>query len=224
MGAAVGQSLPIAVGVLISPMPIVAVVLMLVSRRGGSNGLAFLLGWVVGITAVAALVVLLVGETDTTADAEPQTWASILKLVLGLGLLALAVKEWRARPASGTTPPTPRWMTAIDSFTAVKAFGLAILLGAVNPKNLLLVVSGAATIAQATTVRSEQLGALAVFVVVASIGVATPLVVYLVLGDRAPAVLEAIKAWMTQNNATIMAVLLLVLGSKMIGDAITALS
>lgn len=224
MGAAVGQSLPIAVGVLISPMPIVAVVLMLVSRRGGSNGLAFLLGWVVGITAVAALVVLLVGEADTTADAEPQTWASILKLVLGLGLLALAVKEWRARPASGTTPPTPRWMTAIDSFTAVKAFGLAILLGAVNPKNLLLVVSGAATIAQATTVRSEQLGALAVFVVVASIGVATPLVVYLVLGDRAPAVLEAIKAWMTQNNATIMAVLLLVLGSKMIGDAITALS
>lgn len=224
MGAAVGQSLPIAVGVLISPMPIVAVVLMLVSRRGGSNGLAFLLGWVVGITAVAALVVLLVGEADSTADAEPQTWASILKLVLGLGLLALAVKEWRARPASGTTPPTPRWMTAIDSFTAVKAFGLAILLGAVNPKNLLLVVSGAATIAQATTVRSEQLGALAVFVVVASIGVATPLVVYLVLGDRAPAVLEAIKAWMTQNNATIIAVLLVVLGSKMIGDAITALS
>lgn len=224
MGAAVGQSLPIAVGVLISPMPIVAVVLMLVSRRGGTNGLAFLLGWVVGITAVAALVVLLVGEADTTADDEPQTWASILKLVLGLGLLALAVKEWRARPAPGTTPPTPRWMTAIDSFTAVKAFGLAILLGAVNPKNLLLVVSGAATIAQATTVRSEQLGAVAVFVVVASIGVATPLVVYLVLGDRAPTVLEAIKAWMTQNNATIMAVLLLVLGSKMIGDAITALS
>lgn len=224
MGAAIGQSLPIAVGVLISPMPIVAVVLMLVSRRGGTNGLAFLLGWMAGIAAVGALVVLLVGGADTTPDAEPPTWAAAGKLVLGLGLLALAVKEWRARPAPGAVPAAPGWMSAIDSFTAVKAFGLAVLLGAVNPKNLLLVVSGAATIAQATTSTSEQLGALAVFVVVASLGVAAPLVVYLVLGARASVVLERLKSWMTLNNAAIMAVLLLVLGSKMIGDAITALS
>ncbi|SDC23957.1 Sap, sulfolipid-1-addressing protein [Sanguibacter gelidistatuariae] len=224
MGAAIGQSLPIAVGVLITPTAIIAVVLMLVGRHGGTNGLAFLLGWVVGIALVGTLVVLLVGGAHNSADAEPPTWTSILKLVLGLGLLALAVKEWRARPAPGSTPPAPKWMAAIDSFTAVKAFALAFLLGAINPKNLLLVVSGAATIAQATASTSEQLGALVVFVVVASIGVATPLVVYLVLGSRAASVLEGLKSWMTQNNATIMAVLLLVLGSKMIGDAITALS
>ncbi|CAM3888248.1 hypothetical protein [Isoptericola cucumis] len=44
MGAAVGQSLPVAVGVLISPLPIVAVVLMVVSRRAKADAAAFLAG------------------------------------------------------------------------------------------------------------------------------------------------------------------------------------
>ncbi|MEK8229049.1 GAP family protein [Oerskovia sp. M15] len=114
-------------------------------------------------------------------------------------------------------------MSAIDAFTPVKAFGLAVLLGAVNPKNLLLVVSGAAAIAAATSEMADQFVALAVFVVVASLGVAAPVVIYLAMGTKAAALLDDLKAWMVQNNAVIMAVLLLVLGSKMVGDGISAL-
>jgi threonine/homoserine/homoserine lactone efflux protein len=224
MGHAIGLSLPIAVGVLVSPMPIVAIVLMLVSRRAAANGLAFLAGWVVGIAAVGAVIVLLVGGAAEPDASGPPTWASILKLVLGVLLLLLAVKQWTGRPTDGAEPATPKWMSAIDSFTPVKAFGLAAGLGAVNPKNLLLVVAGATTIAQATPQTSEQLGALAVFVVIASLGVAAPVGVYLLMGARAAQVLDRLKGWMIENNATIMAVLLLVIGAKMIGDGISALA
>ena len=48
MGRAIGELLPSAVGVAISPLPIVAMVLMLVSAHGRANGPAFLLGWVAG--------------------------------------------------------------------------------------------------------------------------------------------------------------------------------
>lgn len=222
MGPAVGQSLPIAVGVLISPMPIVAVVLMLVSRKAKANGFSFLLGWIVGIAALGSVVLLVAGAATPDA-AGPPAWASVVKIVLGVLLLLLAFGQWRGRPREGASPQTPRWMSAIDAFTPVKAFGLAVLLGAVNPKNLLLVVSGAAAIAAATSQTSEQLGALAVFVVVASLGVAAPVVIYLAMGSRAATLLDALKVWMIQNNAVIMAVLLLVLGAKMIGDGITAL-
>jgi threonine/homoserine/homoserine lactone efflux protein len=225
MGPAIGASLPIAVGVLVSPMPIVAVVLMLVSRRARSNGFAFLVGWMLGIAVLGGVVVLLVGSgTSDDADAGPATWASVVKLVLGLLLLLLAVKQWSGRPRDGATPPTPGWMSAIDSFTAVKAFGLAVGLGAVNPKNLLLVVAGATTIAQATSSTGERLGAMLVFVVIASIGVAAPLVVYLSMGARAARILDELRTWMTDNNATIMAVLLLVIAAKLVGDAIAALT
>ncbi|MBE7700392.1 GAP family protein [Oerskovia sp. Sa1BUA8] len=222
MGPAIGQSLPIAVGVLISPMPIVAVVLMLVSARARANGFAFLLGWIVGIAALGTIVLLVAGAA-TPAAGGPPAWASVVKILLGVLLLLLAVTQWRGRPRAGTTPATPRWMTAIDAFTPVKAFGLAVLLGAVNPKNLLLVVSGAAAIAAATSQTGEQLGALAVFVVVASLGVAAPLVIYLSMGERAATLLDGLKTWMTRNNAVIMAVLLVVLGAKMVGDGIAAL-
>ncbi|CCH76483.1 conserved membrane hypothetical protein [Nostocoides japonicum T1-X7] len=222
MGAAIGQSLPIAVGVLVSPMPIVALVLMLVSRRARSNGLAFLLGWVVGVFVVGTVVALLAGAA-TTDDSSTPAWVGWLKIVLGLLLLLVGVRGWRRRPAKGATVTTPTWMASIDSFTPVKAAGLAFALGAVNPKNLLLVVSGGAAIAAATMSTSDRVVAMVVFTVVASLGVAIPYGIYVSMGDRAAQPLDRIKTWMIDNNAVIMAVLMLVLGVKILGDGLASL-
>jgi apolipoprotein N-acyltransferase len=51
-----------------------------------------------------------------------------------------------------------------------------------------------------------------------------PLVIYFALGAKAAGILDGIKNWMGAHNAAIMAVLLLVLGVKLIGDAISGLS
>jgi threonine/homoserine/homoserine lactone efflux protein len=223
VGAAIGQSLPVAVGVLISPLPIVAVVLMLVSERARANAGAFLVGWFVSVLVVVGLVAVLAGSAVPDDEGTP-LWAAIVKIVLGLLLLLVAVKQWRGRPREGVEPETPKWMAAIDGFTPGKALGLAVLLSAVNPKNLLLVVSGGAAIAAAAPGDTDaQVVAAVVFALVASVGVVTPLVIYLAMGDRAAAVLDGLKTWMIQNNAVIMAVLLLVIGAKMIGDGISAL-
>jgi hypothetical protein len=45
MGRAVKQVLPFAIGVAISPIPIIAVILMLFSNRANVNGPVFLLRW-----------------------------------------------------------------------------------------------------------------------------------------------------------------------------------
>ncbi|MFJ2755791.1 GAP family protein [Nocardioides sp. NPDC087217] len=222
MGEAIGESLPIAVGVLVSPMPIVALVLMLVSGHASSNGAAFVAGWLAGIFVLGTLVALLVGAAGS-GEAETPTWAALLKIVLGALLLLLAVRSWQGRPEEGETAPTPSWMAALDEFNAFKAFGTGVLLGSVNPKNLLLVVSAASTIATATAVTSERIVAMAVFTVVASLGVLVPFGIYLLAGERAARLLEGIKAWMIANNATIMTVLLVVLGVKMVGDGVGSL-
>ena len=224
MGAAIGQSLPVAVGVLISPLPIVAVVLMLVSGRAKANAFSFLVGWFLAVGAVTLVVALLAGAAADGEDTGPPLWAAILKIVLGLALLLLAVKQWRGRPRDGVEPPAPKWMAAIDGFTPPKAAGLAVLLGAVNPKNLLLVVSGGVAIATAAgDDTNAKVVAAIVFALVASVGVATPVFIYLFTGDRAAAMLDGLKTWMIRNNAVIMAVLLLVLGAKMLGDGIANL-
>jgi len=145
MGEAIGQTLPTALGIAISPLPIVAVVLMLVTPRGRVNGSAFVLGWIVGLAVLGAIVLALASGADASEDGEPATWVSVLKLVLGLLAVLLGVRQFRGRSANGDEPS---WMQALDRFTPVKAAGTGALLSAVNPKNLLLAVAGAATIAQ----------------------------------------------------------------------------
>jgi threonine/homoserine/homoserine lactone efflux protein len=215
--------LPAAVGVALSPLPIVAVVLMLVSRRGRSNGPAFVLGWVAGLAIVGAIVLAASSGAGAADDGEPATWVDGLKLVLGTLLLLVGVKQWRGRPRDGAEASTPKWMGALDTFTPVKATGAGALLSGLNPKNTLLAIGGATAIAGTGIATEQQVVAYAIFVVIATAGIGTPVVIAFAMGDRAAEVLDGLKNWMAANSAVIMAVLMLVLGVKLIGDGIGGL-
>jgi threonine/homoserine/homoserine lactone efflux protein len=223
MNDAIGQVLGVGVGVALSPIPIVAVVLMLATPRARSNGPAFLLGWIAGLTIVGAIVLLVSGGADATGDDGPATWVGVLKLVLGALLLALAVKQWHGRPRGDEAPPLPKWMQTIDAFQPPKALAMGALLSGVNPKNLLLTVAAATAIAQTGVGGGRQAIALAIFIVVGSLGVGAPVVIYFALGERSQELLDELKAWMIAHNAAIMAAILLVLGAKLIGDGLAGL-
>ena len=224
MGEAIGQILPMAVGVALSPIPIVAVVLMLVSKRAKVNGPLFIVGWLVGLAVVGVIVIGIVGPNNADDSGAPATWVGWLKIVLGVLLLLVALKQWRSRPKEGEHPVMPKWMDSINEFTPVKSLAFGVLMSALNPKNLLLAAGAGALIAGITNLSGgEQAVAYAVFMVIATIGVAAPVVIYFLMGDRAPAMLARLRTWMSDNNAVIMAVLLLVLGVKILGDGIGAL-
>lgn len=220
MGQAIGQVLSLGVGVSLSPIPIVGVVLMLATPRARSNGLAFLLGWVLGLALVGTVVLLISSGAEASESGAPADWVNWLKIVLGVLLLGLALRQWRARPRAGSEAEMPAWMKAIDSFTAPKAAGLAVLLSAINPKNLLLVVAAAAAIAQTGVGAGKQAVALAVFVVIATIGPGAPVAIYFAMGERSKKLLDELKDWMSHNNAAIMAVICLIIAAKLIGDGI----
>lgn len=115
-------------------------------------------------------------------------------------------------------------MGALDTFTPAKAGGAGVVLSALNPKNLLLAVAGAAAIAGTGISGGQQAVAWVIFILVASIGVAAPVVISFALGARSREILDRLKDWMAHNNAAIMATLLLIIGVKLIGDAIAGFS
>ena len=98
MGAAIGQILPLAVGVALSPVPIIAVALMLMSQRARLNGPVFVIGWLIGLAVIGVIVLAVAGPGDASSHGKPATWVSVLKLVLGVLLLLLAVRQWHGRP------------------------------------------------------------------------------------------------------------------------------
>ena len=224
MGAAVGQMLTSAVGIAMSPIPLIAIVLMLATPRGKGNGTAFTSGWVLSIAVITVVIVLVGARADAHQQGTPAAWVHWVKLALGALFVVLGARQWRGRPKGDQEPALPGWMQAIDAFTPIKAAGLAVVLSAANPKNLVLAVGGAVSIAGATASASAKLVAGVLFVLIASLCTAVPLAVYLVGGRRSAAVLQSWKTWMAAHNGAIMTVLLLVLGVKYVGDALGGLS
>ena len=221
MGEAIGQILPLAVVVAFSPMPIVAVVLMLVSARARVNGPAFVLGWILGVGVVGGIILAVSGPADASDNGQPATWVDWLKLLLGALLVLFAVSQWRGRPAGADEVPTPGWMGAIDAFTPLKALGAGVVLSVANPKNLLVIIGAAAADAETGISGGKQTIVWLVFTAIATVGVAVPVVMYYALGDRAAQVLDRLKMWMIRNSSVVMAVLCLIIGVKLIGDAIS---
>ncbi len=70
----------------------------------------------------------------------------------------------------------------------------------------------------------QQALVLVVFVVLATLAVAAPVVLYLVLGRNADSMLDGWRDWLTTHNAAIMCVVFLVFGFVLIGQGITGLS
>jgi threonine/homoserine/homoserine lactone efflux protein len=223
MSEAIGQILPLGVVVALSPIPIVGVVLMLGTPRGRVNGPAFVAGWIVGLAVAGSLALFVAGGAGASEGGAPATWVGWLKIFFGAVLLRVAVKQWRGRPRAGEEAALPGWMTGVDHFTAGRSAALAVALAAINPKNLVLVLSAAAAIAQTGIGAGEQAAALAVFVAIGTLGPAIPVLLYLTMGERSKHALDELKGWMAHNSATIMAVICLVIAAKLIGDGIAAL-
>ncbi len=222
-GGALGDLLPLAVGIAISPVPIIACILMLFSARGRLNAPAYLVGWVVGITVVTVLVVYLTDTTGANDAVSGPSMGDLVILLLGIGAFALAIKGWRGRPKPGETAALPSWMQAIDGFSPLRALGFGIFLSACNPKNLGLAIAAGLVIDGAVEAGGSEAAMVIAFVILASLSVIVPLLYVLVGGEGAKRTLEGWKTWLTANNAGVMAVLLLVIGAALVGSGLDGL-
>lgn len=222
MGQVIGDVLPLALGIAISPIPIIATILMLLSPKARSTSIGFLIGWLGGIIVAVVAFTLLSSILPEGGSGGSGVIGGIIKIVLGVLLLLLALKQWRGRPQGDAEPELPKWMSSIDSISAGRAAILAFVLAAVNPKNLLMAASGGVILGSSAAVSTTVVGTI-IFVVIAASTVAAPVVAYLVASDKLAAPLESLRVWLVHNNATIMTVLLLVIGVAVIGKGIGAL-
>jgi hypothetical protein len=215
--------LPFIVGIALSPPPVLAALLIALSPRARVNGLAFLGGWLLGLTAVATLTLVLADAEGVGAGGTPARWATALQALAGVGLLLLAYQSYEKRPRRGMRASMPRWMSALDSYTAAKSFRLAAVLSGVNPKSLLLTIGAMTNVALAGLSSGQSAAVLVVFVCACSVGVAAPVAVALFGGEGAREALAAARTWLVARNAVVLAVLLGVIGAWMLAQSLTTI-
>jgi hypothetical protein len=216
----IGEILPLALVVTISPINVIPVILLLFTRRPLFSASCYLAGFIAGVAGLLGACVAIAGAVNLSPSSNHSTWAGVLKLALGVYLLVAAVRKFRGRPREGDAASMPSWMNGIAGFTPGKSLGVGAALGAFNPKNLVVGLAAAATIASANLSTGQQIGTIAIYVFVAVLGVAAPILVALFLGDRSHQVLEGWRAWLDQNNAAVMSLLFLIFGVILIGQGI----
>ncbi|MGP8059794.1 MAG: GAP family protein [Acidimicrobiales bacterium] len=223
MKAVIGDILPLALVVTISPINIIAAILLLFSRRPLLNASSYFVGFVLGVAAVLAGFVAIAGALNLTAGSDTSRGAAGVMLVLGVALLVAAVRKFRGRPRSGEEPSTPKWMDGIAGYSAARSFVVGVAVGAFNPKNLVVGLAAAVAVGSAGLSIAAQIGATTVYVVVAVLGVAAPIVTMVVLGEKAQPVLDKWRLWLDENNAVVMAVLFVIFGVVLVGKGIAGL-
>jgi hypothetical protein len=223
MGTASGELLPLAVAIAISVTTIITTVLMLLSPQAKSRTVGLLVGCVVGVGGAVAFFTLLAGVLPTQDSGGSSRAAAVIKMLIGVLLVVLALRQWRGRPAGGDRGELPKWMSGVDSMTPGKALVLGLLLSAVVPKNLLIALSAGLIVGEAGFSGGQAAVVIVVFTVIATSTVAVPVVTHLVAPSRMRGPFERLREWLVENNVTIMVVVLLVIGVVMIGNSIASL-
>jgi hypothetical protein len=212
------ETLPLALAIAASPFPIIPAILLLFTERPRATSSAFLAGWVAGI-AFATTLFALVSEFIELTD-HPPLWASAARLALGAALLILGIRQWVTRRRADELPT---WMRAIDSATPRSALRLALVLSVANPKILLLAAAAGLTIGSSGEEASVIVTSIALFTAVAALSVAVPVALFAIRGSRVLGPLGVLRTWLQHNNATIMAVVILVIGAMLTIKGATAL-
>ncbi|MFI1921526.1 GAP family protein [Streptomyces sp. NPDC020377] len=199
----------------LGPLHNSAFILLLSSRRGVRQGLAFLLSWLANLVVVIACVVLLTGGQPPARHSAPSTAVIAVKLAIGLALVLYGAYRHR-RPPRPHGPP--RWTARIDNASPVTAAGLAWLL-----QPWALVGAGAATAVDANLSTVTDWLALTGYCLLATLS----LIVMELYVVWAPAVanarLNALRTWLEQHQEQLIVTLSLLLGLGLTARSIAEL-
>ena len=219
MRQVIGEILPFAVVVMVSPINIIAAILLLFSPRPVPAAAAYLAGFAAGVGAVLVTFDLVAEQVDWSSSDSSRV-AAVMRIALGVLLLVAAVKKLRKHAAAEGPPELGPRMQGISAMAPRRAARSGLTIGALNPKNIAMALASALAIGAAGLSGAQSVAVIVIYVVLASLGVATPLVVTLVLGDRSTSILEGWHHWLEQYNEVVMAVLYLVFAFVLIGNGI----
>ncbi|MFE7094256.1 GAP family protein [Streptomyces erythrochromogenes] len=194
----------IGTAVTLGPLHNSAFILLLSSRRGTRQGLAFLLSWLTNLIAVIACVMLLTGGHPPARHSAPSTAAIAVKLSIGVALMLYGAHRHRRPPRPHGSP---RWTARIDNASPATAAGLAWLL-----QPWALVGAGAATAIDANLSTPTDWLALTGYCLLATLS----LIVMEMYAIRAPAAadarLNALRSWLEQHQEQLIVRLSLLAG------------
>ena len=218
-----GQLLPLALTIALSPLPLAALLLMLLAPGGFRAAAGFSIGWFVGVLLAATLLALLSSLLPHDRAGGTRVLQVMVPLLLGIALIVLGIVQWHDRPTRGAEVPLPRWLSALDRLTPARATMIGVGYAAFRPKNLVMAAAAGVIILGAHTDPTGVVVSVALFTVLASITMLTPVLAYAFGGPRVRVRLARLREWLVRNMPLITVLTVLLLGLFLVGVGLATL-
>ncbi|MEA1262292.1 GAP family protein [Microbacterium sp. STF-2] len=237
MGELILALVPVALGVVLSPLAIMALVAVLLSRDARMNGITYLIGWFLGLGGLMTLCLWLFPLLAVHELGEPPLWVPIVRVLLGLFLIGSAVWVYRngrahiaqmaaassPREVVAASPQLPGWLHSVESFRPGRTLLLGLGLFVLNPVDASCAILAALDISLSDVDRSTGLWVAVVFVIIGTLPIALPVLYVVVRGADAQPLLDRVRTWIAGNTHVLNAALLLVIGALQLEKGIAAL-
>jgi hypothetical protein len=209
----------IGLGIALSPIALTPFLLILTSQRGVRNGAAFMLGWLVSLSAVVAVTLAITQDSPPKPSSAPSIAALVIKLLIGLALVVAGIRQRRRMGRPKPPKKTPRWEASIDNMSMWFAFALAPLTQAWG-----MIAAGVTVIVNADLGSWQDDLALVLFCLVASSVVITLELFATFRRERARAFTTAIRSWIEGHLDQVIVVLFLGIGLYLVASSIYGLA
>lgn len=199
-----------------------AVLVVIRSERPRTNGLAFLIGFVLGTTIAAALGLMLGQGMERFGSHE--TIQGVLALLVGLALVLTGLGERQRPNRHGAERDRSGGIESrLRGVGPGAALTISGLLGFGGPKRLVLTFLAMATVSTADLGDVESLTLLVFYVVVATLLVSVPVGIVVVGGNPAIAAIGRGESWLESNAGLLRTWLAIALGGALVVDGLVRL-
>jgi threonine/homoserine/homoserine lactone efflux protein len=178
------------------PWSVLAAVLLATARGGMRKELAFVGGWITALAAVAAATVL--AYPDVAHTSTSSRGLAAVEVAAGLVLGGWLATRWR-HPKDPGTDRQPSWMGRLDAMSPRLAFGLGVFL-----PTYAVVVAAVSEMLSSGLTRGWLLVVAVAWVLFASAGVASPLMVLAIDRDHAPETYQRWRSWIVGHSRAVL--------------------
>ena len=221
MWAALGQVLPIAVAAALSSVPILVALSILLSPHKRRSGLAFLIGWILGIAVAVVAFTALAHVIPSVPPRKSQVAIGVSLIVIGLALIILAIVVWR-RGAKPEAAGNPRWLAAAKTLGPWPAFGLAVALN-FRPKGLLLSAAAGLSLRGQNLTLGQFAVVILIYTAISASAVAVPVIASVTRPVPTERRLIGARDWLAQNDRIVSVVIMMLIGTVILGNGLAHL-
>jgi threonine/homoserine/homoserine lactone efflux protein len=204
---------PLAIAAALQPPQVIALFILLQTRRGLANGLAYILGMIAFRLILGGSFWVLISNVEETIETKGGNFSILVGTVfLVLAILMLVYALRRGLSAHDEDEAAASWLGKLDDVSPLRVALLGAAFLALDPKDWLVDISAINLIANADLSGPDSLLAFLAYILLAQLLLLIPLILSFAFPQRAKSVLAAFTAWMERQQRAIEIVFALIFG------------